>query len=628
MKKMRSKKYNYVVLMVILTIGFVLGGNQLFAGGEKEEPVGEKVVTPIEWKEKESPMLHKMVEAGSLPILRERLPDNPKVVMTQYEVGTFGGTLDRGSAFLMGDWIPLHLTMESLFSHQWPFPNVGPVEPNLADEWSYNDDGTELTVHLREGLKWSDGETFTSEDVLFYWKDVCLNENSFVNLASSLLIEGEPPDLQIIDDNNIKFTFSKPFFFSETVFASLLEIAWPKHYMKQFHPDYNKEATWDVWNENLLWLKGRGRVTLQAWMLEEFVPDDHFTMVRNPYYWKVDVEGNQLPYIDRVTFHLLEDRQTIALKNVIGELDIDAMWVGIQHLSLFLAEQDERDFSVGYADVPGMAMFFNYDTVDRAQREIMRNVNFRQAFSLAIDRDEIGRVMFYDQLKPSGWTFSPNSAYYEEEVGKLYSEHDPEHARELLTNAGFIDSDGDGIRELPTGEDLELIVDVAEHDLYVPIVEIVLENLADVGVKLVMNVQAQDLNEQRRNEDTWHIHVWDLYACDEPLAGLQKWVPASKNQPFWHKNAYRSPFSPAYKQYSELMLLAKSLPYEKRIETVKKANRLQAENVFAIHIGFYRRPFIYSDKLGNVPKELVRITEFGAESPPQRTLQLYFKYGD
>jgi peptide/nickel transport system substrate-binding protein len=102
-----------------------------------------------------------MVMEGRLPPLERRLPKNPKVVKPQYEIGKYGGTLDRGSAFLMGDWIPLHLTMESLFAHQWPFPNVGPVEPNLADEWSYNEDGTELTVHLREGIKWSDGESFT-----------------------------------------------------------------------------------------------------------------------------------------------------------------------------------------------------------------------------------------------------------------------------------------------------------------------------------------------------------------------------------------------------------------------------------------------------------------------------------
>jgi len=616
----------YVLLIVFLTIDLLFVVYPLFAGGKKEEAVEEEVVTPTEWKEKESPMLHEMVMEGRLPPLERRLPKNPKVVKPQYEIGKYGGTLDRGSAFLMGDWIPLHLTMESLFAHQWPFPNVGPVEPNLADEWSYNEDGTELTVHLREGIKWSDGEPFTSEDILFYWEDVCFNENSFVNIDPNLLINGEPPKLQIIDNYNIKYIFPTPFFFSETVFASMLEIAWPKHYMKQFHPDYNREVTWDIWNDNLLWLKGRGRVTLQAWMLEEFVPDDHFTMVRNPYYWKVDPDGNQLPYIDRVTFHLLEDRQIIALKNVSGELDIDAMWVGIQHLSLFLVEKDKRDFSVGYANVPGMAMFFNYDTIDKVQRKIMRDLNFRRAFSLALNRDEIGKVMFYDQLQPSGWTFSSNSAYYDQVTGKLYSEYNPEKAKELLDGAGFLDIDGDGIRELPTGEGVELIVDVAEHDLYVPIVEMAVEYLADVGVKLVMNVQAQDLIEQRRNEDTWHIHVWDLYACDEPLAGLQKWVPVAKNQPFWHKNAYQSPFSPTYKQYSELMFKAKSLPYEERIKAVKKANRLQAENVFAIHIGFYRRPFIYSNKLGNVPKELVRITEFGAESPPQRTLQLYFKY--
>jgi len=637
------KKLLWRLLVLVLSVSMIVSFSLISCKKEappvEEEVVEEEVVEEVVEEEvveevvyKEAPMLADMVAAGELPPVEERLPENPRVIIPQSEVGKYGGTLDRGTAFLMagGDWIPLHLTMESICAHQWPFPGEGPVVPNLAESWEFSDDGTELAVHLREGIKWSDGEPFTADDVMFYWYDVLLNENSFATMDVNLIVDGEPPVLEKIDDYNIKFTFPKPFFFAETIFASLLEIAWPKHYMSQYHPEYNEDATWEEWNDNLLWLKGRGKVTLQAWMLEEFVPEDHFTMVRNPYYFKIDTAGNQLPYIDRVTFHMVEDREIIALKNVSGELDIDAMWVGIQHLSLFLEEQENRDYSIGYASVPGMAMFFNYDTVDEDQRELMRNVDFRRAFSLAIDRDEIGRVMFFDLLEPSGWTFSPNSAYYEEEVGKLYSEYDPERAKELLDEAGIVDTDRDGIREFSNGKDVELIVDVAIHDLYNPIVEMVAENLADVGIKIVMNVQAQELIEERQysEEDTWHIHVWDLYACDEPLTGLVKWVPVTEGIPFYHKNAFNEPFSETYAEYSEILMNARTLPYEERLEAVKKANEIQAENVFGIHIGFYKRPFIYQNKLGNVPEELVRITEFGAESPPQRTLQLYFKYGE
>lgn len=602
----------YFVLLVVLIFSVVFAGS------------------PLEvWAEKESPMLHEIVLAGKLPPLEVRLLKNPKVVRVENEIGKFGGTLYRGTAFLRSEWIPTHMTMEPLMQVHWPFPGDGPIEPNIAERWEFDETGTEMTVYLREGMKWSDGHPFTADDILFYWYDVMFNEKSLVAPNPNLYIKKDVvPDLKKIDDYTIKFTFPEPFFFAETAFATLVEWAWPKHHMMQFHPKYNKSATWDEWNKNTFWLKGRGKVTIQAWMLDKYIPGQKFTMVRNPYYWKVDTEGNQLPYIDRFDVREVEDRQSVALGNVSGEFDADAMWVGVQHLSLFLEEKDKpgRDYEIGYGTVPAMAIYFNFDAKDETVRKIVRNVDFRRAVSLAINREEIDRVLYAELLEPSSGAFSKYSPYHDEKAYQAYAQYDPERSKKLLDKAGMVDRNGDGIRELPTGEDVKLIIDVSEHDLYTPSVEMIVEYLADVGVKLAMNVQHQNLIEEHRVEGNFDLHVWDMYGVDEPLAGLELWVPVAKGEPFFHKKAYDNPFDETYAQFSELLLKAKGIPFDERVAALKKANRIMTENVFVVSCGYYLRPYIVSNRLGNVPMRYARIVEFGSNQPALRYLQVYVKY--
>lgn len=584
-------------------------------------------LAPPGWSQKESPALYGMVQAGKLPPVAERLPKQPKVVPVEKEFGRYGGTLFRGTAFLRSEWIPLHMTMESYTEVNWPIPGDGPVHPNVARDWSFNDDGTEMIVHLREGMKWSDGQPFTADDVLFYWYDVMFEEKSAQTPKSTLFVRGkEAPKLEKVNDYTLKFTFPEPFFFAETALATLEEVAWPKHIMKQYHPKYNSSATWEIWNDNLSYLKGRGKVTLSAWMLEEYLPGEKFVLVRNPYYWKVDERGNQLPYIDRVEVLEVEDRQSVALGNLSGQFDADGMWVGQQHLQLFLEEQPKRKYDIGFGKVPGMAMYFNYDAKDPTLRAVFRDVNFRRGFSLAINRGEIGSVLFADMLDPSGWTFSASSPYVTADDFGLWSQFDPDQAKQLLDQAGLKDTNGDGVREAPDGTPFSITLDVSQHDLYVPLTEMVVEQLAAVGVKLVMNVQHQNLIEERRTGDEWQVHIWDLDGVDEPLANLVEWVPVTDITPFWHQKSSKAPFSPAYKEFSDILLSARTLRYAERVAEMKKANQIMSDNVFGIHIGYYDRPFIKSHRIANVPDRYARVGEFGSNQPAFRYLQTFMRW--
>ena len=605
------RKLNFF-LVVVFVISLVFAASPLFASGEKE-----------------APMLQEMVKAGKLPPLEERLPENPLVIKPFEEVGQYSDTFRRGTGFFMPDeWLISHHTNESLFALTWPIPGEGPVLPNLAESWEFNGDGTELTVHLRKGIKWSDGEPFTVDDILFFLFDILDNEKAAYTWyhTANLYIEGKLPDVKKIDDYTIKFTYPEPYFFAEVAYSALSEIALPKHYLSQFHPDYNSDATYEELNANIPWSSGRGKVTLQAWMLESFDPDSKMTLVRNPYYFKVDPEGKQLPYFDTCEIYVAGDRQGVALGNVTGTYDLDNMWVGIQHLSLFLEEQEKRDFTIGHSILSSMGIFFNFDTPDEDVRKVIRNVDFRRAVSLAINRPEIGRVLFFDQLVPMGASFSPDSPYFEKEVGTLYSEYDPEKAKKILDDAGIVDKDGDGIRELPSGEKCEVLWDVYEHDLYSPLSEMVVEDIAKVGIKFILNIQHQNLITERREAGEFQVSTYDYTSTIEPLAALEWWTPATEGTPFWHRNAINEAFSKEYTEFAELLQKALGLPYEARVAAVKKANKLMAENVFGIHIGWYKRPNISSNRLGNAPEVVTRADEFGSAGPEWMYYQIYEKY--
>lgn len=570
-------------------------------------------------------MLHALVEAGDLPPVEERLPKDPLVVEVE-EIGTFGDTMVNGVAFLRNEYIPNQIAKVTFTSPTFPLPAEGPILPSVASAWEYNDDGTEITLSLREGMKWSDGAPFTADDVVFFWEDILLDENVSRTPPLVLSAGGELAKLEKIDDYTIKFVFAEPYFFADTAFATMDDVAWPKHIISKMHPKYNDEATYEELNENLLYFLGRGKVTLGAWVLEDYVPGEKFVLVRNPYYWKVDQDGNQLPYFDRVEIREVEDRQSVALGNVSGEFDSDGMWVGVQHLQLFLSEQEKRKYDIGYSSVAGMAVYFNYDTVDETVRNVLRDPNFRRAFSVAINRDEINFVSFNDLLTPRGWAWSPLSPYYDEEAAGKWIDYDPDKARELLDAAGIVDVDGDGMREAPDGSKLQIIVDVSQHDLYVPINEMMREQLAEVGIDLILNVQHQDLIEERRLARDWQIHVWDLYGTEVPLSNLTLWAPVGEGHPYWHQEASNAPFSPEFAEYSETLLGASALPGEQGAEAIMKAGEIMADNVFGVYIGDYERPFIKSQRLGNMPDRYARIQEYGSNMPAFRYDQVFGKW--
>ena len=574
-------------------------------------------------------MLDPLVESGELPPVEERLPENPRVLEPVSEVGTYGGTLNRGS-YLMVDYLTENFTREPLFMWQLPLTSAGPPVPNLAESIKYAEDGLSATVTLREGVRWSDGHPFTAEDIEFYWNDIMLDDNVAEPFPGILLAGGEPPTVTVLSPTEIRFDFAEPYYFFEEAHASIWEIAWPKHHMSQFHPKYTEGASYENLNQKLTLQSGRGRVTLQAWMLDDYVEGSHYRLVRNPYYWKVDPEGNQLPYFDRAEVTHVEDRQAVALGNVTGRFDLDAMFVGPQHLALFAeAKQDGRPIEVIFGEVPGMAIYFNMDHADEDKRALFRDRAFRRALSLGIDREEVNNVFYNGLLKPGGSAFSSVTPYFTQEDYALWADHDPAEANAILDEAGYADVDGDGFREDPDGDPINVVVDVGQHDLYTGIVELITSrHWPEIGIQATMNVGDQTAVRDRFDAGDFEMHVWDYEGSSFPLAqNFDELAPGAPNMPPWHaKHEETGPVDEEFVRMGELMGAATSKPYEERVADMTEASRLHADNVWILHLGYFDRPFVHSTRLGNAPEAITRSDQVN-DQPAWQAMLLFDKEG-
>ncbi|GAG55461.1 unnamed protein product, partial [marine sediment metagenome] len=188
--------------------------------------------------------------------------------------------------------------------------------------------------------------------------------------------------------------------------------------------------------------------------------------------------------------------------------------------------------------------------------------------------------------------------------------------------------DGDGIRELPTGEKLEIIWDLYEHDLYTPVSEMVVSTAKEVGINLVLNQKEQTLHVENMYAGNFQMSTYDFFSAVEPFLQLNDWIPIETvaGSPFWHNNASVEMFSPEYEEFVDLMKEGADSPTDKRIELGKEANKIMAENIFKIHIGFGERPYIFSNRIGNVPLNGSRLWELGGTVPTFRPEQFYIKY--
>jgi peptide/nickel transport system substrate-binding protein len=482
-------------------------------------------------KYQEAPMLADLVKAGTLPPVDQRLPKDPMVLTPIEEVGTYGGQMA---------WInpgPDLGSYEFQFLYEAPYrwsADATKVEPNLAISHEYAPDGMSMTLKFREGVKWSDGEEFTSEDLDFWWNDLVMNTEAGYQQPYWTITAEKPMKLEVVDKYTIKVSFNAPHWLFHRLMASTADYMWmyaPKHYLKQFHPKYNPDVkdfaelnkrfppTGNMYTNDL------NLPVLTPWKTVEFVPSQRLVAERNPYYWKVDSAGNQLPYIDKIVINQVEDPRVIPLKIVGGEVDFMARNIPLDAFTTLKTSETEGNYrviqwKVGAGADP--ALVPNWDNQNEEMRKIIRDRNFRLGLSYAIDRKTVNDVVYFGLGAPSQAVTSPYSPWGRTtEEGKqlmeqwrnLAVEYDVAKANEYLDKV-LPNKDAEGFRLMPDGKRFTwiFITGSSPDSRAVDVLEFVVEFWKAVGI------------ETKINSMDWAA-FWPLFSNGEyDIAGWDAWT--------------------------------------------------------------------------------------------------------
>ncbi len=420
----------------------------------------------------EAPMLSELVSEGVLPPVADRLPKEPLVLIPYEEIGNYGGEMftfcTLTSIIVEGGWSMNETTLR-LDRY------AGEVLPNLAHAFEFSDDARTFTLHLREGLHWSDGTPATASDIMFWWEDQMLNTEITPVVPSQWRPGDQVMEVTALDDYTVQFEFAVPYL--NFPYRLIGGMYLPQHYLQQFHPMYTdadelaatvSAAGYDQWYQLFSarnsYLENPDRPTLNAWKLTS-IDSERGIFERNPYYWKVDTEGNQLPYIDRKVVNRGGDPEVINMMALQGQLDRVCAAMQLENYPLYIENREQGDYSVklwNLAFQSSCGFMFNLTYEDPVLREIMNDVRFRQAMSLAIDREEINEGVFFGLGVPQQSAMPPMSRFYNPEHANAYAEFDPERANALLDEMGLVGRDREGFRVGPDGDTVFILFETTD----------------------------------------------------------------------------------------------------------------------------------------------------------------------
>ncbi|MBT7549156.1 MAG: hypothetical protein HN611_10845, partial [Gemmatimonadetes bacterium] len=360
----------------------------------------------------QAPMLDALVQTGTLPPVAERLPENPLVIVPAHQNGPYGGTWTRYGTS------PSDI---GIFSHRLAYDGLlrwGPmgreIRPNLATHWDIADEGRSYTFHLRRGVRWSDGHPFTADDIIFWYEDVLQNKDLTPVISVEYNKGGQLVQIEKLDDYTVRFRYAEPYGLFLKMMASNLSyqlVSYPAHYLKQFHPRYVPEEELlakarasgkDFWYQYFTDRYDYRNPTcprIWPWIVSKPPPARPAEFMRNPYYWKVDPEGQQLPYIDRMTFEIF-DIETINIKAINGEVGMQGRHTTFQNYPLFMANQERGGYKVRHWPDGGdgtMAITFNLNHKDPVLKKIFHDRRFRIAMSHALDREAMREAAYLGQ---------------------------------------------------------------------------------------------------------------------------------------------------------------------------------------------------------------------------------------
>jgi peptide/nickel transport system substrate-binding protein len=640
---MNKKVFVVSLLMVSLLVTSIFGWNAYSTPQEYYKETDKRIT-----EFKESPILAEKVKQGELPPLEERLPKEPLVIVPEEEIGKFGGTWRRVWKGPSDEW-GVHKLNEP---HLIYFSADGEKYlPGVAKSWEVLENGKVYIFHLREGMKWSDGHPYTAEDIVFWANDIVGNDEYTSPAAKPewYIVGGERAKVENIDDYTVKFEFAEP----NALF--LIQVAYskdftglPKHYLKQFHPDYTpmeeiekiieeeKEkmySSWiDVFEDKNDPISNLELPSLWSWIPKTDPTSSFYILERNPYYFAVDIEGNQLPYIDTVRHEYVTDDEVILLKAISGEIDmqwrhIGMMGAGAGNYTLLATNEEAGGYQIYNwiaANGSVSALMLNtFNHSDPILQKIFSDVRFRQALSLGINREEINEILFSGLAEPRQASLVSGSAYYDPKWESAYAEYNPEKANELLDEMGLSWDSKHEYRIRPDGKPLQFTVQVVGQP-HIDIWTMVREYWKkDLGIEIEVENVERSLFDERKASYNFDGQVWMMDRAILPKANPFKLFPgvAAISESWyigwtpWIKSYIQRdepapdaivPPEPVIELVDLWLEIQRTTDEEKIKELMKEVTKIHRENIWMIGtVGEDIAPAIVKNNFKNVPKELV-----------------------
>ena len=595
--------------------------------GKLEGP--EVVTDPTKFPKtfKEAPQLAALVKAGKLPPVAERIGQDPLVIKPLREIGKHGGTWRGGFTGPADFWNGYRCCSGP--DHLLFWDHTGDkVTPNIARSYEIQDGGRSIVVHLRRGMKWSDGKPFTADDFVFWFEDVYRNKDLVPTPSAAMAINGKQGEVQKVDAHTVRFKFPDPYYLFPDVLAGSTHLGGhaqqgmngmggyaPAHYLKQFHPKYVtkeeldkkvKEAKFDSWVRQFLfkndWALNPELPVLTPWKTVTPSNTATWTLERNPYSVFVDTDGNQLPYIDRVVLTLAENLEVINLRAIAGEYDFQQRHLDLGKLPVFIENQVKGNYKLHLdpGDYGG-DMIIKFNLSYEADPEIakwMNTADFRRALALGIDRDQINETFWLGTGTPSSVVPADSNKYNPgPQYRKLWATLDVKKANEMLDKAGLAKKDAEGYRLRTDGKGrlrIEIMTLGGQFLQFTQIAEMIREQWKKIGIDLTVQEVERSLalkrtaaNEQQlgawNNDGSEHLFTFPLHVFPFEIAAVSSSGPLYAR--WFHSAGTQGKEPPArMKELMEKFKKAYGVPEAERIQLGKEVWKIAAEEVYIIGV--------------------------------------------
>ena len=557
---------------------------------------------------KEAPALADLVKAGKLPPVEQRLPVSPRVITPLERVGQYGGTWHRAYSGLSDRVGPAKLHEAYVIRWDAPNPSTLGLAANVVDSFQINDDASEYTFHLREGMKWSDGHDVTTDDVRFWYEDYQLVPDIIPTPSNAIrqIVNGESriAQLDVLDPYTFKVTFPAPnpllpLYLAKSGGGLVAGPAYlaPAHYLKQFHPKYadvNKlnamaadkklpgwQALWGTAGDQQgpanFWFINPDLPILNAWRTTVPAPGDPHVMERNPYFYWVDTDGNQLPYIDKVEHALYQNSEVLNLWVAQGKIDEQGRGMSAASYTFYKENEAKGAYKVyRWRSASTESYFPNQNSDNPMLRQLFGAPEFRKALNISINREEINQVLYNGLGRARQAAPVNGSPEYDPDFETRWTEYDPDTANALLDNMGLARG-ADGIRTMPDGTPIEWVVEHTSlpgspgNDQH----EFVRRAWEAIGLRVTMNYVERSLYQQHVNNGDIDMGYWGYDRLSVIKADPGRWTGVIQDGPwaprwgnFYNNAPYKKEEPPAGHPIRQVWSL-----WEKTQQTPDEATR-------------------------------------------------------